>query len=356
MRVVSCVLFFLFIPLFSSSLFAAQKGSETVVSIEPHYTFPAADTDNKMLAFGWFKNGFTLEDVATSCTFDSVFSINSNVNLHGGSLYLDNDLFFTKDTMITDSGKVVLADHALELGCKDLTWTGTICWDSSMGTIALNSHVTLCSTWTFSGVAILDGHGKNLLLNQLGNIVVEKGSCLCLKNIVIKGISGNAIRCLDDKAQIVFDLVRWEQSGDYSFTQGSFRIDSRLDIRKTFTFSYESSQQSTITDDATLRIGPRATLSYNPSMQSQSLLVLDGDDAKIALKNATLHAGVNGLQLTKGLLEVRGDCYFSSDATTSSDGILLGDGDLADNNLAIDVFPESGIEVTSGYVVYKNVE
>ena len=74
----------LFILVFSFiKTLAIQKGSDTVISIQPETTFPASDSDNAMLAFGWFKNGFSLEDAATTCTFESVFPVCGNINIIG---------------------------------------------------------------------------------------------------------------------------------------------------------------------------------------------------------------------------------------------------------------------------------
>src|SRR3990172_13030855 len=105
MRVVRNILFCLFC-LFYSRVQAVVKGSETAVSIEPAVTFPAIDTDNKMLAFGWFKNGFTLADATTTCTFASIYPVCGDVNLNGGKLYLGADLHFSNNSQLLSFGKI----------------------------------------------------------------------------------------------------------------------------------------------------------------------------------------------------------------------------------------------------------
>ena len=75
-------------------LIAVIKGSETAVSVESSFTFSAADNNNTMLGFGWFKNGFTLEDSLTTCTFDSVYPVSGGVDLNGGNLYVMQNLTF----------------------------------------------------------------------------------------------------------------------------------------------------------------------------------------------------------------------------------------------------------------------
>src|SRR3989337_2002875 len=105
MRVVEIVTF-CFFCLFISDAQPVTKGSESVVSIEPAVTFPAIDTDNKMLAFGWFKNGFTLEDASTTCTFASIYPVCGDVNLNGGKLYLGADLNFSNNSQLLSFGKI----------------------------------------------------------------------------------------------------------------------------------------------------------------------------------------------------------------------------------------------------------
>ena len=75
------LLFFILIFSFHKNIFSTVKGSESSVSVEPAYMFPAADADNKMLGFGWFKSGFSLEDNTTTCTFDSVYPVSGILTL-----------------------------------------------------------------------------------------------------------------------------------------------------------------------------------------------------------------------------------------------------------------------------------
>ena len=73
------------------------------------------------------------------------------------------------------------------------------------------------------------------------------------------------------------------------------------------------------------------------------------------LYETTVYSGIPGLALTKGQLFVRGECPIMSAATSSGDGIILGDGVSANNNVALTILEESGLNVRSGFVVYQNV-
>ena len=70
---------FLFFSSFSQ-LYAVVAGSSESVSIQSHALFPAADTDNEMRGFGWFKNGFTLENAATNCSFNSIYPVSGSLD------------------------------------------------------------------------------------------------------------------------------------------------------------------------------------------------------------------------------------------------------------------------------------
>ena len=87
-----------------SQVFPVSKGSESAVSIQANFTFPASDSDNRIKAFGFFKNGFSLQDYTTSCTFESVFPVEGNVDLDGGTLYLNEDLVFRDHARLIDGG------------------------------------------------------------------------------------------------------------------------------------------------------------------------------------------------------------------------------------------------------------
>ena len=85
-------------------------------------------------------------------------------------------------------------------------------------------------------------------------------------------------------------------------------------------------------------------------------LAFEDETSILELKGATLHVTATGMQLMKGELSIKDDCCFSSEATTSSDGILLGDGISSSNDIEVTFAPDARLRVSSGYLVDKNVE
>ena len=64
---------------------------------------------------------------------------------------------------------------------------------------------------------------------------------------------------------------------------------------------------------------------------------------------------MHGLQLTTGVFEINGGCYIASDATCKAQGIVIGDGISAQNDLTIKILDSSCLELTSGCMVMKNL-
>ena len=97
------------------------------------------------------------------------------------------------------------------------------------------------------------------------------------------------------------------------------------------------------------------TFNYNPSIANKQLVRLQDSTAKLSLNATTLNLTTTGLQLTKGILEINGTCPVNSDATVAAEGFEFGDGSSTTNNVTVKTFAESGLDVQSGFVVYKNV-
>ena len=150
---VCILLFFLITSFVSFDSHAVVKGSESVVSVEATASFPAIDSDNTMLGFGWFKNGFTLEDSSTTCTFDSVYPVSGNVNLNGGDLYLSRGLIFQNVTDLQSLGNIFANDYCVEL-CYSITELSSTCTfhDVCFGLI---DDLRITDTITFEGVCML---------------------------------------------------------------------------------------------------------------------------------------------------------------------------------------------------------
>jgi len=81
-------------------------GSDSACSRQGSATFLEIDSDNEMNGFAFFEDGFTLETVSTTCTFDSFFPVSGIVDMNYGTLYLRKDLKFDRATNLRNLGSV----------------------------------------------------------------------------------------------------------------------------------------------------------------------------------------------------------------------------------------------------------
>ena len=100
------VLTILFLNIFCVTVQGRIIGSETALSVEPTALFPAADTDNTMLGFAAFNNGFLLEDPTTNCVFNDYFPFSGFFGLNGGTLQLAKIMNPDANTLPINGGTV----------------------------------------------------------------------------------------------------------------------------------------------------------------------------------------------------------------------------------------------------------
>jgi len=247
--------------------------------------------------------------------------------------------------------------------------------DGSPGTVELYAKISeICSTFSnllfilsddteikegcvqLSGNSIIDGRGSCLSLGQECEIQVASNSSLLLRDICIKGINSQKINLLDSSSTISLENVEWILDGNYSFSLGRFDVlqDWRV-IGDCYTFAYQSDQVSTIQENATMILDKGLTFSYDPSIDSNTLLQLADDTAALQLNGATLYVSDAGLQLTKGRLLIDDTSCITSTGLVAADGVIFGDGSSVANNLTVQFLADSGIEVTSGFLSFQNV-
>ena len=313
---------------------------------------------------------FGTGDVSGVITFadsnaELVYSLNGFVLtspvLNGGKLSLAGNLRLGPNVCLNGPGEVDLSGYRCCLGLSDYIWTGTVAWDGDGGSIELGSEVSLHATWTFKNECVLEGNGNLLKLDDLGNIVVDDGATLTLRDITVEGVSGNQIRCLSNDSTIILDNVSWIQDGNYTFTTGSMQWKHDVRIGGKYLFDYQTTQTSTILQQSNLRLDSGLTFTYNPmGSTSRELLAFADDTSKLTLKGATLAASSVGLYLTKGNFVVKGLSYLDcevdllSDILELDDGIVFGDG-TAENDIALEISPGGNLNLIQGSVAYRNV-
>lgn len=90
-------------------------GSKTSPSSQAFTIFPSIDTNNTLLGFSTFEQGFMLEDSATSCTYNNYMPVSGVVNLRDAKLYLNKDFFLTNTFSQITSGQIFGNSYSFEL-------------------------------------------------------------------------------------------------------------------------------------------------------------------------------------------------------------------------------------------------
>jgi hypothetical protein len=161
-------------------------------------------------------------------------TLNTNITLNGGTLFLQDDLRLGDDSVILDSGIVYFNDRRLSLGGKATDWNGNMLWYSALD-LQLNSAITLNGVWSFLGPkGQINGNGNIIDLAHGGSIMVLPGSTLTLASVHIKGIGNGdnttgdgggrgAIKLANDATLILTDCVI-EMESDYVIDSGTIYV------------------------------------------------------------------------------------------------------------------------------------
>lgn len=222
--------------------------------------------------------------------------------------------------------------------------------------IGLNGDVTIKNCCIiFNGQSTIDGRGHRLILEPTCNIGINSNASLLFKDIIVEGIQNNIIENLDSSSTMSFENAQWILDANYSFTQGHLNIIKNFDLfGENYAFIYQSNGTSTIYADGSLNIHHDLLFRYQPASMQQNLITLLNQTSKISLYGGILSASTAGLQLTKGTLIIDNHSLLSADSEYATNGIILGDGSNAANNIALHLYPAATLD-TEGAINFNNV-
>lgn len=220
--------------------------------------------------------------------------------------------------------------------------------------LVLNSPVEFVNGAQFNNNCSIEGREHDISFDDDSDFAVGNCSTLHLENLTFSNLIDGKLYCLDSFGTVSLSNVRFLLDSDFSLTVGRFDIVGDVWITGTNVFIYQTDQMSTIASNATLHFDSGMTFSY-ASRSARNLLAMEDETAMLHLYEATLYSVAPGLQLTKGTLVIEGECAIESDATMHDDGVTVGDGSSASNNVTVKILPESGPNTITGWLNYKNV-
>ncbi len=330
------------------------ESEEKVVRAEATTYLTENNGSNEISSFDCMYGGFILEDSTTSCTYNSFFPVGGIVCLNGGKLYLNSDLCFSNDTTFSTFGIIYANNHVLEYDANSSHFSDPNNIGEMHDVVFLtNSDLTITDTIWFEGDCVFDGKGRSITLLSGSNIVVGSGSTLRVKNAVIKNLSENKIRCVDDSSKLILDNVKWIQTENYTFSIGSLNIVNDVDFIGTSTFFYESSKTLTIASNSTCKFADQISVSFGEKggLDHNKSVWFEDSSSRMELDNAKIVINPPGLSLTRGnfVLSKRVDVEINS--TTTADGLILGDGTV-EGDLSIICNPASYTYFPRGHWTY----
>lgn len=324
------------------------------------FTFPSGQTDNRLAPYGLAGNGFAIANSSTSAVFDSVFPVSGTVNLNGGTLTLSRDLLFTNPTTLQGLGTINGSNHVIEFADNTTSLPANTSRFQD-AKLVLNNDITLSSAITFTGVCYIEGNGYQLIMGNNGGIRIGNNSTLLLHNVVLNGVNGSNVRCLNDFGLIILDGVKWIQSGNTNFLVGALQFRNNVTMAGQNVFAYQTLRTSLVAANATLALDAGFTFSYDPvRLGSKSLLQFSDASSTLFLNSSSLYTTTTGLNLTRGSLVVRGDSLFSSEVrqlglSIIDNGITLGDGASSINDFKTTILAGARLKIVRGSLNYRNI-
>ncbi len=191
------------------------------------------------LFFG--KNDIVLEDEATLLGIGVQNTLNTNIILNGGVLYLQDDLRLGDDAILKGGGTVVFNNRRISLGGAASTWNDSILWYSALD-LQLNNQTILKGTWSFIGDGQINGNGNVLDIAGGGTIAIMPFSTLRLSGVKLKGLgSGNFFMGVG--SALVLSDVEIEMNANFTFDSGDvYVIGESSVITKNHTLRFSTNQ------------------------------------------------------------------------------------------------------------------
>lgn len=348
------IVFFCILCCFSLSLWGIQKGSTTAVSIEDWFEFPAADYDNEMVGFGWFKNGFGLEDYSTSCVFNSVYPVSGSIDMKGGTLDLQSDLILEDNLQLQGLGTIKGNSHRLQLPGSVSELPANLNILENVG-LFLNSDVDLLNSVLMSGHVKIIGNGNVLDLEDGGQLIIGSNSTLELQNMRIEYVGNNNIRCIDDSGHLILDNVVWCQMNDVNFSHGDILFKNNVDFLGTVTFIYDTIMTCTIDDEAKWTIDGGMTFYLGSTAEGCDRIYFHDEESVLSLGECRMIAAENGARLKRGRVEFNKNIIVDVLSSNTTNGIIIGDGVHPEEDAELVLGPGCSAVFRQGAIVYNNV-
>ncbi len=321
-------------------------------------TFPQplviSGTGNVLKGSGVVTGFITYLSPTAELEWANLGTLNTLITLNGGTLTLGTDLMIVGSGGVVGPGTIDLNGQTALYGINDIMQSVPMTFMGD-GSIKFNSTVDLAASVLFQDYTTIEG-ANNILTFSTGELVVDSGATLVLKDIVLDKISANAIRCVDDTGVVIFNNAQIILSDTFTFTHGAMQFLNKNVMQGDHSFVYETQMTSTILADSALKLDSGVTFSYDPPHieGNNRLIQFENTSSQFILNGASFITTSSGIELTKGCLNVKQTSSLSSTSDPFSGlepGISFGDGV---NDLSVIVRPGVRLILERGLLAYRN--
>ncbi|MBY0345969.1 MAG: SDR family NAD(P)-dependent oxidoreductase, partial [Neisseriaceae bacterium] len=194
----------------------------------------------------------------------------------------------------------------------------------SNAVLSLGTSVNISCTWKFRGICKVVGQGSRLTFKRNNSaIVLAPGAKVMFDNVELFGLRDNNFQCMANNATVTLKNSKLVMSSDFTFSMGSFYIESDVLITGAKKFIYSSRVGSTIGARSTLYFDQETTFSYAPLRANKDLLYMPDTSAALYLDGATLFSTSTGLRLANGSLYLDNEVTMSTQARNSGEAMIL---------------------------------
>ena len=158
-----------------------------------------------------------------------------------------------------------------------------------------------------NNTVVIDGQGNRLNLSSTSNIFVSEDERLVLKNLKLNNLSGERLIMEGPNSHLELQNVNILLDGNYSFTMGTMFFRDNVSIGGTYTFGYNSSQNSTIDSYSTLLLDENLTWSWGaPVGNIQGNIYFTDGTSRLTMNNSGI-INIITINLNDGATIILGD-------------------------------------------------
>jgi len=210
----------------------------------------------------------------------------------------------------------------------------------------INADITLKSPVTFKGNCSINGRGNNLIFEGDGSMGALGGTALAVKNATLKFKKPNVISLTDPSTKITFEDLNLDLGNDVLFGDGSLKLKGDVVFTGTHVFNYSSAYTMTVDEYSNVVFENGAGLSLGRLGSSQPLY-FSSQVSSLNFNDGKLYVINNGLELTKGTININGLSHFDVLSTDTEKGIVVGDCTL-ENDPVIKIAAGAELNVQNG--------